>query len=57
MKAKEYQVMERAIEEGINHGYYRAYKHVDNPSEDQIKLEIFNSVLTSICEWFDFPEN
>lgn len=54
MKPKEYKILELAIEEGVNYGYNRAYKYNDNPLEFEIKNEIHDAVLTSICEWFDF---
>jgi len=54
MKFKAYNLIERAIDEGINYGYQRAYKHTDNPSETLIKSEIYNAVLNSIDEIVDF---
>jgi len=56
MKAKEYNVLEMAVEEGIRYGYNRAFKYEDTPSESKIKEEIYNGVLNSICEWFDFED-
>jgi len=54
MKFKAYQLIERAVDEGINYGYQRAYKHTDNPSEALIKGEIYNAVMNSISEIVDF---
>lgn len=56
MKAKEYTVLCEAIERGVSYGYMRAYKHNDNPSNEDVKIAIQNAVLTEICEWFDFEE-
>ena len=54
MKFKAYNLLERAIDEGINYGYQRAHKHTDNPTEALIKGEIYNAVMNSICEIVDF---
>ena len=56
MKAKEYAVLEMAIDEAVSYGYNRAHKHTDTPSEDAIVSAIQIAVMNSICEWFDFPE-
>jgi hypothetical protein len=57
MKANEYRLMERCIEEGTNYGWNRAHKHVDNPSPEQIKEQIAYYVMQEICEWFRFEDN
>ena len=54
MKAKEYDVLEMAVEHGIAFGWTHAHKHVDNPSPDTIKDQIRNDVMNMICEWFTF---
>ena len=56
MKAKEYILIERCVEDGIARGMYRAYKHNDSPTEEQIKTEIQNEVMNEISEWFTFEE-
>ncbi len=43
-------IIARAIEEGINYGYRRAYKHSNKPSEDTIKMEVYNSVMSHLGE-------
>ena len=57
MKAKEYALLQRCIEDGIERGHQRAYKHDDDPPKDHIKNAICESVMTEVCEWFDFPES
>lgn len=50
-----YQVLERAVEEGVSYGYRRAHKHLDQgqtPSEQMLKDAIQDAVLNSITEWF-----
>ena len=54
MKVKTYNVLVRAIEEGINYGYVRAFKYSDTPTEDQVKTAIADAIINEICEVFDF---
>ncbi len=56
MRAKTYLILERAVREGALLGYRRAFKHNENPSEDAIIDEITESVMLSVSEVFDFPE-
>lgn len=56
MKANMYKLIERCVEEGVQYGYNRAYKHTDTPTEDQIKLAVTDAVMNEICEWFDFDQ-
>jgi len=51
-----YKIIARAVEEGINYGWNRAHKHVDNPNEHHIKQEIEQAVLNSLSELLIFPE-
>lgn len=53
MTPKAHMAIERAITEGVLLGYRRAFKHVENPTEDQIVAAIETAVLNSIYEWFD----
>lgn len=54
MKVKEYNVLARAVEEGIDIGYAHAFKHTDKPSEQHLKDCIYKAVTNQICEWFEF---
>lgn len=53
MKAKEWPVLEMAIESGVSYGWARAHKHTEDPSPDHIKMVIAECVMSKICEWFD----
>lgn len=53
MQAKAHMALDRAITEGVLIGYRRAFKHVDNPTEEQIVTAIETAVLNSIYEWFE----
>ena len=54
MRAKEYDVLVRAVEEGVSYGWMRAHKHTSKPDDEAAKIEIANAVVSEICEWFDF---
>lgn len=56
MRAREYDVLVRAVEEGAAYGWDRAHKHSDAPTDQQIKAAIEQAVLDTICEWFDFED-
>lgn len=53
MKAREYDVLEMAVEDGVDCGWMRAHKHVDRPDEESVKEEICRAVMGEICTWFD----
>ena len=58
MKAKEYILLDRCVEDGIMRGINRAHKHLnvdEVPSREQLQRYIQESVMLEICEWFDFP--
>ena len=54
LRVNVYAVLARAVEEGIEYGWNRARKHVENPTPEQIKSAIYEAVMTGICEYFDF---
>lgn len=63
MKAREYDVLERAVEEGIRYGIRRFNKYVPEGPEGQaiedgeaerLEGEVLSAVLNGICDWFDF---
>ena len=56
MRVKTYLILERAVEEGARLGYRRAFKHVENPSEEQIVDALTEAIMLSVCEVFDFEE-
>ena len=56
MKPKILPVLEMCIENGLNRGYIRAYKHTDTPDEGQILDAIEQAIMEEIHEWFEFPE-
>jgi hypothetical protein len=54
MKPKTRVILEMAIEQGVRRGYARAHKHVENPSEGSIIMNIEECVMSEIYEYFTF---
>ncbi len=57
MRPKFYQLLVQCVEDGIEYGYNRAHKHMDNPPADVIKTNIEDGVLNAISEWFTFEDD
>ena len=49
-------ILDQAISEGVKIGYMRAFKHNEDPSEEIICETIEDCVMSSLYEYFDFPE-
>ena len=56
VRAREYRLLEEAVEVGVSLGWQHAHKHDTAPSEDAICAHIVEDVLTEICERFMFDE-
>ena len=56
MKVNVYEVLSRAIEEGVSLGYNRAYKHTETPDEETFKEAMELAIMNAICEVFDFGD-
>ncbi len=56
LRVRAYEVLRRAVEEGIDYGWMRAHKHVDKPDEAALKDEILKGILNEVCEYFDFED-
>lgn len=54
MKPKIYTILAQAVEDGVKRGYRRAFKHVENPSEESIIDAVDTAVMASILEYFTF---
>ena len=54
MRAKDYEVLLRAIEEGSSYGVNRAYKHNESPDRETIIDHVSKAVLQYIEEVFCF---
>ena len=53
MKPKFLPVLEMCIENGLAYGYRRAFKHNDNPTEEEMTDQIKQSIMHELYEWFD----
>lgn len=56
MKPKIRVILEMAIENGVRRGYRRAFKHIDNPTEESICEHIEEAVMSSVYEFFSFED-
>jgi len=54
MRPNTYIILQRAVESGSILGYRRAFKHVENPTEEQIVEALTDAVMLTISEVFDF---
>lgn len=62
VRAKEYDVLRRAVTNGVAFGWRHAYKHADTcpplEEEERVKEHLVDEVMSAVCEWFDFePTN
>jgi hypothetical protein len=59
VRVKAYEVIRRAVEEGVRYGWNRAHKHDEKPDPDATREAIQDAVLNELCEWliFDEPED
>ena len=48
-------ILDQAISEGVKIGYRRAFKHNEDPSEEIICETIEDCVMSSLYEYFTFP--
>ena len=56
MKPKFRLILEMAIDEGVTTGYYRSFKHAEDPGPDAIIENIQDAVMSKMYEYFDFEE-
>jgi hypothetical protein len=56
MKPKFRVILDQALEEGVRRGYRRAFKHIEDPTEESICQHIEEQVISSLYEYFDFED-
>ena len=49
-----YVILQRAVEEGALLGYRRAFKRVENPTEEQIVEALTDAIMLTVSEVFEF---
>lgn len=57
MKVDEYKVLVMCLENGVQVGWNRAYKHSDTPEPHYIQSCIEEAVLHEIFEYFNFDND
>lgn len=57
MRVRSYDVLYRAVEEGLGYGWHRAHKHTDSPDEDAIRQQMLDGVMSAVCEYFTFSDD
>ena len=57
MQVRTYEVLQRAIEQGIRCGIRRAYKHTDKPTEEAVIEHLEVEIMNAITGVFWFTEN
>jgi hypothetical protein len=57
MKPKFGVILDQAIEEGVKRGYRKAFKHIEDPTEESICQHIEEQVMSSLYEYFEFGED
>jgi ribosomal protein L7Ae-like RNA K-turn-binding protein len=45
-----YEIVDRAVEEGVGYGLNRAYKHLENPSRELIAESVAREVMNALSE-------
>lgn len=56
MKANYWKIIGMAVDQGVEFGLNRAFKHTDEPTREQIHAEIEREIMTAICEYLTFDE-
>jgi len=56
VQVRAYDVLCRAVEEGIGYGWNRAHKHVDKPTPEAIRSAIEDAVMNALSEVLSFHE-
>lgn len=57
MKPNTYHVLSHCIEQGVQFGLNRAFKHDDNPTREVIEEHLERELMNAIHEWFTFDSN
>lgn len=54
MRVKAYEVLARAVDEGIAYGYQRAHKYTPTPDAETMRAALERAVMDAIAEVFEF---
>lgn len=56
MRFKAYEIIERAVDEGIGWGLNRAYKYSETPTREQLEQHLLHNITNTLCEVVDFEQ-
>lgn len=56
MRVRTYDVIARAVEDGVERGWRLAHKHTPKPPEQAVRDAIEQAVMNEICTWIEFDE-
>ena len=56
MKPRSYQIISRAVFEGIDFGWGLAHKHAETPDPEMVKSKIQDAIMSELCGVFTFDE-
>lgn len=54
MKANYWKIIEMAVDQGVECGLNRAFKHTDEPTREQIHAEVEREIMLALSEYFEF---
>lgn len=56
IRPRSYEILARAVGEGVRSGWRRAHKHTDSPWATHVHDCVESAVLDAICEVFSFDD-
>lgn len=56
LRVRVYDILCRAIEDGIDLGWHQAHEHTDTPTEEAFKEILFRTIIDEVLEVFDVDE-
>ncbi len=56
IKFKTYNLIEKAIEEGIEYGWRKSHKYEDTPPDEHLKQQLLQAIMVSLDEIIDFND-
>lgn len=53
IRFRAYDLVAKAVEQGVECGYRRAHKHA-KPTPESLREHIYDAVMSELCDTFDF---
>lgn len=54
VKLRAYEIISRAVEEGVGYGIARAFKYSDAPDRDSLAEQVELAVMNALCDVLEF---